>query len=144
MAELLCQQFEITKGHLEIGLDGESVIKKLQSPKPPSPTDRHYDMLMDCRIRIRNLPIRITFRWIQGHQDSNQGKGQRLDWWACQNIRMDHLAKRHWRSTHTNILANHMFKHKPWAITVLGEKLSSFNKETIHEQTNAEAVTKYW
>jgi hypothetical protein len=37
-----------------------------------------------------------------------------------------------------------MFKHEPWAIKVLGEKLSSFHKETIHEHTNAEAVTKYW
>ena len=64
MAELLCQFYSIESGALEIGLDGESVIKKLKAKKEPGPNDSHYDLLKDCRHRIKSLPIKIRFRWV--------------------------------------------------------------------------------
>ena len=37
LAEMICSKFALTEGKLEIGLDGESVIKKLSSPFNPKP-----------------------------------------------------------------------------------------------------------
>ena len=81
------------EGKLTIGLDGESVIKKLEHRQLPKVTDKHYDMLTDCKTRIKQLPIKIQFKYIEGHQDNKKKKKKDLDWWATTNIRMDKLAK---------------------------------------------------
>ena len=81
VVEALCEQCGLTEGHIEIGLDGESVIKRLQSPVPAMPKDKHYDLLLDCKERINAIPIGVSFRWIEGHQDDKGGEqGRRLDW----------------------------------------------------------------
>jgi len=143
MAEILCKKFAITDGQLEIGLDGESVIKKLRSPFSPKPSDSHYDLLVDCRQRIRALPIDIKFRWVEGHQD-DRGHAQSLDWWALQNIRMDRLAKQYWKTTRSRPKANQVFQYEAWAVSIHGQKLSSFQKEAVHERTHGEAIKTYW
>ena len=45
--EILCEHHGIEQGKIEIGLDGESVIKKLEQPHLPSPKDPHCDLLLD-------------------------------------------------------------------------------------------------
>jgi hypothetical protein len=140
---MICCKFAITEGKLEIGLDGESVIKKLRSPFHPNPSDSHYDLLMDCRGRMKALPIDITYRWVEGHQD-DKGHAQSLDWWAIQNIRMDHAAKSHWGKTKNQPRPNHVFQYEKWAVAIMGQKLSSFRKEEVHERTHEEAIKQYW
>ena len=145
VVEALCEQYGLTEGRIEIGLDGESVIKRLQSPVPALPKDKHYDLLLDCKERIKALPIDVSFRWIEGHQDDKGGEqGRRLDWWAKQNIRMDAKAKRHWKRTKGSVHHNLQFSRERWAIWLSGNKLSSFKKERLYEHTNQGPVQQYW
>ena len=101
-------------------------------------------MLLDCKERIKHLPIKVEFRWIEGHLDTKKGKGKQPDWWERQNICMDHKAKQHWRRTHLSTPANFKFFHEPWAIHVGGQKLSSFTKEAIHERIATLNIMEYW
>ena len=44
-----------------------------------------FDIIQDIRNRIKKLPIKIKWRWVEEHQ---RERGRRkLDWWACQNER---------------------------------------------------------
>ena len=102
---------------------------------------------MECRARIKELPIKVKFRHVKGHQDEKRKKDDTpllLDWWAKENIRMDLAAKRHWRKTHKNPTPNHQFKHEKWAIWINGEKLSNFQKEPVHDRIGEQQLKDCW
>ena len=109
MLEGICKTFNLEEGAITIGLDGESVIKTLERPWIPKPTEPHYDLVVECKRRREALPIKVNYRWVEGHQDD--AKGARLDWWALQNIRMDFGAKLHWAKTHRNPPIEHKLPH---------------------------------
>ena len=67
-----------------------------------------------------------------------------LDWWAKENIRMDRLAKDHWKRTHCNPVPNQRFKHEKWSIWFQGEKLAKFTKDLVHEKIAEETSKGYW
>ena len=142
--EGLCQFYNLEEGKIRIGLDGDSVIKKLRSPFLPNPKASHYDLLLDCKSRIKALPIKVEFQWIEGHQDDNKGDHGLLDWWARQNINMDRAAKQHWKDTKQSTPPNLPFKHEQWAISIQGQKLSSFDKDLVYERVASADVIKYW
>jgi predicted RNA-binding Zn-ribbon protein involved in translation (DUF1610 family) len=145
MLELLCSQFYLTSGQVTLGCDCESAIKKLRAHKHPKPSDSHYDLLMDCRARIRALPITVTFKWVEGHQDSkHKGHSLALDWWARQNIAMDNRAKAHWHRTKHHTPPNIVFQHEPYAVLLDGVKLSSFHKGRVHASTGQGPIRHYW
>ena len=127
-----------------MGLDGESVIKKLQQDWLPSPKDSHYDLLLDCKRRMEKLPIDVQFRWIEGHQDEKSKSWGRLDWWALQNIRMDSKAKKHLRKTKKCTPPNIRFEHENWAVWLNGKKLSSFTKKAVYEVIHTSDAENYW
>ena len=143
--EEVCALHSITEGMATIGCDCESAIKKLTSHRSPSPTASHYDMLIDARARIKELPIELKFKHVEGHQDSkNQGHKLALDWWALQNIAMDAKAKAHWRATKSSTPPNHKLKHELYSVLLAGTKLSSFDKTTVHAATNEKPIRDYW
>ena len=142
--ETLCSHFDLTEGKIELGLDGESVIKKLERPYLPSPKDPHYDMLLDCKLRLKALPIEVKLRWIEGHQDDKGKPMGRLDWWALQNIRMDAAAKRHAKRTAGSTPPNFRFANEAWSVWIRGRKLSSFTKQAVYELVNDKKAKDYW
>ena len=84
---------DITTGEIEIALDGQ--LAKNQVEKNLEYLSIHqtcFDILQDIRNRIEKLPIKIKWRWTEGHQ---RERGRRkLDWWARQNERVDILCKK--------------------------------------------------
>ena len=145
MLELVCKQFALQDGHVTIGLDCESAIKRLTNTTPPQAHDSHYDLALDCHKRIAALPCKVTFRWIQGHQDDkNIGHLRALDWWANQNISMDQRAKAFWKQTRQCTPPNQRFKHETFAVLLAGQKLSSFRKDWVHDRTNQKPIRDYW
>ena len=142
--EVLCSHFDLEQGKIEIGLDGESAIKKLQQPHLPSPKSPHFDLLLDCKKRLESLPIQVKFRWIEGHQDDKGKPVGRLDWWALQNVRMDAAAKRHLKRTKHLTPPNLQLHHERWALWIRGKKLSSFTKAAVYELINDKAARDYW
>ncbi|HEY9814429.1 MAG TPA: hypothetical protein V6D20_01275, partial [Candidatus Obscuribacterales bacterium] len=84
----LCKTHDITAGTITIGLDGEKALYALAKTATPLPTDASFDLIMDTRHNLANLPITIKWNWIKGHQDKKTPK-HLLDEWAQLNIRMD-------------------------------------------------------
>jgi hypothetical protein len=145
MLEMIQEQFQLDSGKATIGCDCERAITKLTTRKKPAPADSHYDLLVECRARIKSLQITVDFKWVEGHQDSkNQGHALALDWWALQNIAMDRQARRHWRQTRHQTPPNIMFSQETYAILVAGSKLSSFKKQLVHATTNERPIREYW
>jgi hypothetical protein len=81
MLKLLCKKFKITQGLVQIGLDGDQALKAAAGASPLKAAQADYDLIKDIRVKIKALPITITWIWIKGHQDDN-GNFQHLDSWA--------------------------------------------------------------
>ena len=137
----LCLRHKITSGRVVLGLDCEGAIKRMTSPHPPKAKAEHYDMIMECRKLLDQLPIEVEFKWIEGHQDS---KGKRLDWWARQNIRMDQRAKRFWRLHKHNPRHNHKLPNENIAIFFKDRKLHSLDKKQMHEFLTEKVMKQFW
>jgi hypothetical protein len=45
--ELICSQFTITHGDIEVGLDGSKALNQLQGDWPLVPTQADFDMISD-------------------------------------------------------------------------------------------------
>ena len=68
------------EGGITIALDGESALIQAKGNWPLCISQPCFDMLQDIRTRIDLLPIKITWKWVEGHQDDFQHA--ELDWWA--------------------------------------------------------------
>ena len=103
-------------------------------------------MLQDIRARIDLLPIKITWKWVEGHQDDN--KYVALDWWARMNIKMDTLAK--------DFLADCTTMHPPrehkpqqllyekWALEIRGVKQSSITRDGLYVTIFGQRTLAFW
>ena len=133
----------ITKGRVTVGLDCEGALKAIQAKHPPKVTTPHWDMINECRALLSEMPVSVRFKWVKGHQDRIKS-GERLDWWARQNIRMDQAAKRHWNKHRRGQPQELPLAHDSFPITVRGKKLSNFNKETVWELYHNTKIKEYW
>jgi ribonuclease HI len=93
--KLLCKKFQITQGSVQIGLDDDQALKAAAGTWPLKPAQANYNLIKDIRAKIKALPIKITWKWIEGHKDDNDDF-QHLDSWAQRNIQCDSLAKNYW------------------------------------------------
>jgi len=123
----IVQRFDTEAGGITIALDGEAVLNQSKGNWPLIISQPCFDMLQDIRTRTDLLPIKITWKWVEGHQDDNRYVA--LDWWASMNIKMDTLAKEFLE----DCTAMHPSReHKPqqllyekWALEIRGVKQSS-------------------
>jgi hypothetical protein len=90
--ELVCSVYNITQGSAECGFDGLAAMEKVSADKDPSVEDKAYDIIMAVRNKAESLPIQITWRHTEGHQDDNAMFHQ-LDRWAQLNVQADGIAK---------------------------------------------------
>ena len=95
----LCIFYQITKGSITIGLDGDSAIKSILKPLKANASD--YDILWLIENIRKTLPISITFKWIKGHQTKHK-KISEIDIWGRLNEMADTLAKKYWKHTQKN------------------------------------------
>ena len=131
---IIVQQFDIEAGGIMIALDGESILTQSKGNWPLTISQPCFDMLQDIRARIDLLPIKITWKLVEGHQDEN--KYVALDWWARMNIKMDTLAK--------EFLAECTSMHPPrehkpqqllyekWVLEIRGVKQSSITRDGLY------------
>jgi hypothetical protein len=140
-AQAICNLHKITDGAIEIGLDCEGAIKAITAERAPKAKHKDFDLIMECRNIAARLPVAVSYKWIEGHQDD---KGKRLDWWARQNIRMDQKAKRFWRKHSKNPRPAQQMSTLPVTIQIGDHLLTHLHKETAYEEINAEAILDYW
>jgi hypothetical protein len=93
LLQAICSSHSITTGGVTIGLDGLQALKASSGRWPLHPAKPDFDMLSVIRHKLQVLPITVSWRWIEGHQDDRHDT---LDRWARLNIKADTLAKAYW------------------------------------------------
>lgn len=89
---LICKQFDIIDGGIEIGCDNTEAIRKgLAELYFPSIQHKHFDLLWAIHSLRQKISISISFRHVRGHQDRHANVP--LDRWAVLNIHADNEAK---------------------------------------------------
>jgi hypothetical protein len=141
VARALCEYYAITEGKITVALDCEGAINAISTDQLPKAKNKEFDLIMECRNLMAQLPITIRYKWIEGHQDS---KGKRLDWWARQNIRMDQKAKRFWNKHSKNPRQAQPMSTLPVSIQIGDHLLTHFHKETVYEELHAGPILAYW
>lgn len=138
------KQFGIVTGGITIALDGESALDEACGEWPLSIEQASYDLLQEIRNRVRELPIDVKWRWIEGHQKE---KGVRnLDWWARRNDDVDAMAK--------SYLAQCTAANRPqiqvrllyekWAVYVHGAKQAKIDKKELYRTLFAPRTINYY
>jgi hypothetical protein len=61
MVQSLCTLYEIQEGAIEVALDNKSAAEQSAGDWLLRPRQRDYDMLLDIRSRLQELPIQVNF-----------------------------------------------------------------------------------
>ena len=139
----VCKAHGVTKGSLELGVDCEAAIKAITAEHPPKAKAEHFDMIWECRHLLKLLPIEVTFRWIESHQDKKKTMNK-MDWWGRQNVFMDARAKKYRRKQAKSPRPPHKLQHERIAIYWRGSKLAKFNKQEVHKMVMEKDAREYW
>jgi hypothetical protein len=94
MVHIICEQFKITSGAIEVGCDCKSALRHVFGKGPgfeAGMKDPDYNLQSVIRKMLANSLITWKWRHIEGHQDDDGIED--LDRWATLNIEMDNLAK---------------------------------------------------
>ena len=97
--KIIVKKFKITSGSIEIVLDGESAKDQAEDDYFLKIHQSSFDIILDIRRRVKDLPINIKWRWIKGHA---REKGFRVNWWHIMNEKMDTLAKKYYMEKQLN------------------------------------------
>ena len=130
---ILCKAYNITEGHIEIGLDGEQAMQRIFEDDDPTPSQPDYDLIYDLRAKLLDLPIKVTGRHVKGHQDKD-ATIQSYDRWSLLNMEMDTGAKDFWIQAHLLPRPNHRFGNERVVVKLDGKKLTSFHKTRLYQE----------
>ena len=141
--KIIVKKFNIRSGSIEIGLDGESAKDQAEDDFFLKIHQPSFDIILDIRRRIKELPINIKWRHIKGHAKQ---KGLPQDWWTQMNDKMDTLAKAYMTDQLNKNREHYTVRlwHEKWAFYVFGNKLSCINKKSIYEFLHGEKTLNYW
>ena len=101
-----------------------------------------FDIIQDIHHCIQQLPINITFRWVEGHQ---QEKGKKLDWWGRQNEQADLHAKKFLKQNLANWeYINPRLWYEKWAVYVHKVKLCLITNKVFYPDLRQNDIFDYW
>ena len=143
--QLLCDMYSIKEGSIEIGLDGEEAMKSIFALEDPRVDAPCYDLILDIRRKIDQLPIKVTGRHIKGHQDDIAHRST-LDRWANLNIDMDTKAKALLAKAISKGIQkpNTPFGNESLFVTFRGEKLSRIDMNQLYTDIYGGRTKQYW
>jgi len=130
---IIVQHYGIVTGGMTIALDGESALDEACGEWPLSIDQASYDLLQEIRNRVRELPIDVKWKWVEGHQKE---KGiQNLDWWARRNDDVDAMAKSYLAqctaSNRPQIPVRLLYEK--WAVYVHGVKQAKIDRKELYK-----------
>eukprot|EP00536_Pseudo-nitzschia_multiseries_P007580 jgi/Psemu1/18282/gm1.18282_g len=65
----LVDLYDVASGSLTIALDGDTALQQAQGTWPLSISQKSFDYVYVIRNMLSALPITVTFKWVQGHQE---------------------------------------------------------------------------
>ena len=134
MVHIICEQFQITDGAIEVGCDCESALRHVSGTGPSFEArikDPDYDLRSAIRKKLVHSPITWKWRHVEGHQDDNGIED--LDRWATLNIEMDNLAKVYWNNMCEEPTANLSVQDEYWPVRIQGGKITSRLDDRLRE-----------
>jgi hypothetical protein len=143
MVHIICEQFKITSGAIEVGCDCESTLRHVFGKGPSFEAgikDPDYNLWSAIRKMLANSPITWKWRHVEGHQDDNGIED--LDRWATLNIEMDNLAKVYWNNMCEEPAVSLPVHDKYWLVRIQGKKFSSRLDERLREHILRQAQCK--
>ena len=90
--QAICKWSNITKGSINIGLDGKEALNAVRQEWIMSAEAPDRDLVLDLRAKCRRTPVTVTWTWIRGHQDKDK-PFHRLSPMAKDNVVTDGIAK---------------------------------------------------
>lgn len=143
--DAVCKRHDISEGLITLALDGEQAMLKASSSWPLSPTDTDFDLLTDIRAKIRKLPIKLAWQWIQGHQDKHRAFHE-LSGLAQDNVQADNIAKHRLNRCLEDgfVPSSQRFGDEGWSISVHGCKVSKLDYHRLYSIMWAPTALNYW
>jgi hypothetical protein len=145
MVHIICAQFKITSGAIEVGCDCESALRHVfgtGSRYEADIADPDYDLRSATRKMLANSPITWKWRHVAGHQDDDGIED--LDRWATLNIEMDNLAKVYWNDMCEEPAVSFPVQDEYWPVRIQGLKISSRLDERLREHILGQAQCDRW
>jgi hypothetical protein len=140
----VCRVHDIQDGSITFGLDGRQALLAAAGDWPLNPERPDFDLITDIRAKLRKLPVKVSWKWVEGHQDDD--KASLLDEWAKANILVDNIAKAFWnhlnRSGHEP--APQRLGDEAWAIHFHGRKLNRMDKSALYHAIMGPPTKEYW
>jgi hypothetical protein len=97
-------------------------MKEASGYHPLSAEQPSFDLLADIRNKIRQLPLTLSFFWVEGHQYERHGF---VSYLGTLNGICDSMAKQHWNgSIPLGILPSQRFGAEKCSVTIDGQKLA--------------------
>jgi hypothetical protein len=141
---MLCSQFLIKDGVIEIGLDGSEALNQSRGSWPLTPKHADFDMLADICRQLARSSITWHWHWIRGHQDKHKHL-RLLDFWEKNYVYMDKLAK----SFMAQAIAQEMnfgncpFAKERWSVAYQQLKLSRLVVGNLYQDLMACKTIQY-
>jgi hypothetical protein len=77
MTRELCQFFEINEGAITMGCDSTSaLLSGVDNNIEPTSRITDHDMLFAIRQIINNIPVKLLWQHVKGHQDDKKSKDE--------------------------------------------------------------------
>ena len=138
---------DILTGSVTISLDNDSAIDECSYDSVISTNNKSFDYIQVIKTWIEDLPIKVTFRYVSGHQLKHRSYND-LDWWEKRNEDMDKEAKSFLRfctlpyasRSHTNPV---LYKEK-WSISVDGTKIIHPDRKNLYLKIYGRRTLEYW
>jgi hypothetical protein len=140
----VCRIHDINEGSITLGLDGRQALLAAAGDWPLNPARPDFDLITDIRAKVKRLPVRVKWKWVEGHQDDDQSS--HLDEWAKANILVDNIAKAFWNHLNhsDHVPTPHRLGDEAWAIHFRGKKLNRMDKSTLYKAITEPTVKDYW
>jgi hypothetical protein len=146
--KMICEIHHIANGQVEIGLDGKEAMTAVFSEYHSNPDDSCYDLIQDIRSKITLLPITLTGRHVEGHQDDPSKKGykpfKKIDWWGQLNIKMDKMAKKFMKKKKGTSLPDIAFGEEHLVVKYQGRKLSGIKPKVLYNEIYGKKTLEFW
>ena len=146
MVHLICEQYKVTSGAIEVGCDSSSALNHVFGSGhyfEAKIKQADYDLHSTLWVMLSKSPIKWKCRHVAGHQDDDGIEV--LDRWAKLNIEMDSLAKAYWYD-----MCNQQTSHNPpiaheyWPVHIRGHKVSSHLDVKIRDHILGGAQCAHW
>jgi len=132
---------QILTGQITIACDRLSPLCQAKSNRPANPAAAHYDMIGAIWQLRPQIPIKVTFVHVKGHQDTRSITAlPRLVW---MNIEIDGLAK-DTIDMEKQGPARYQLGKEQWVCHIEGKRLIKELTTSLHKHINQRAIEEHW